>query len=294
MDTTRDAMAVDVVRVEAHPVIDFTRINELHHEVETSLHAGLEKAIQCGNLLAEAKAKCSHGRWEHHLCSAFKGTKRTAQRYMRLAKHYGRLRSEEATRLSHLTMTQALKSIASVTDKAVRVPDRHRMKMLGEALKKPEDFGRAVNTAMRLANLSDRPTQNPANAVRPAPTPPKPKDPAMVAADRIAADFGDDPAYVRLLARELHLLCDKAADRGPTRGNQTDKQWAEALKELDKLADELKAIVASRPPKYNQGKIQWCIDRIVAVAFPDSVVATYRELGIGEARLSTQPKQPVA
>jgi hypothetical protein len=62
------------------------RINVEHAAVERSGSEMLERAVSCGELLAEAKQSMAHGDWTAWLRANFAGSIRTAQVYMRLAK----------------------------------------------------------------------------------------------------------------------------------------------------------------------------------------------------------------
>lgn len=85
-----------------------TRANQLH---EMALDAGkqtLEYAFECGRVLAEVKDSLGHGEWVPWVKENFRGSTRTAQRYLRLAAN--------ATTVSHLeaeTLSEALAALAT-------------------------------------------------------------------------------------------------------------------------------------------------------------------------------------
>ncbi len=61
------------------------KINKLHKSVEDHEGKAKDESIECGKLLCEAKKQyASHGQWKPWLEEHFKGSVRTAQRYMRL------------------------------------------------------------------------------------------------------------------------------------------------------------------------------------------------------------------
>jgi hypothetical protein len=64
------------------------RINEAHRQVELHAAAALEKAREAGDLLLDAKGKVGHGRWLPWLAENVCCSERTAQIYMRVAKHW--------------------------------------------------------------------------------------------------------------------------------------------------------------------------------------------------------------
>jgi hypothetical protein len=70
-----------------------------------------EHAIRAGELLIEAKAALRHGEWLPWLSSNFRGSPRSAQTHMRLARH------PNAKQLAHLGVEAALSLIADATDK---------------------------------------------------------------------------------------------------------------------------------------------------------------------------------
>jgi hypothetical protein len=221
---------------------DFDPINQLHEDVSNHLRNGLEAAIKAGNLLIDIKSKCPKGCFEAYLRQYFKASIRHAQRYMQIARNVHVLPDREATRVSLLSMRKALSAIGTTTTQVAQVPEDVRFKVLGQAIK-DERF--AIGSAIKTT----RPTQLPVQQINSVEE--RPATPAS--------------------SPEIKIV-------NHHRRRRTDEEWAEALNQLDQLADELKAIVATRPPKYDQAKIAWCIDHIVATAFPDCVVVTDYEL----------------
>jgi hypothetical protein len=83
------------------------RINAEHEAAVVAIKRGIEHSIAAGELLLEAKAKVGHGNWLPWLkanCPTV--SERTAQLYMRLARHREEL-SKSAT-VADLTMKAAL------------------------------------------------------------------------------------------------------------------------------------------------------------------------------------------
>ncbi len=87
------------------------RINEEHRACEAALTAGLNHAREAGALLLEAKRQCPHGTWLLWLREHFKGSERTAQGYMRVARRWPELQAE-AQGLADLTYEGGLRLLA--------------------------------------------------------------------------------------------------------------------------------------------------------------------------------------
>lgn len=64
-------------------------INAAHEQVEVAKRQAVVRAIECGKLLAEAKATVKHGEWDSWLEANCTFSARTARLYMKAAKHVG-------------------------------------------------------------------------------------------------------------------------------------------------------------------------------------------------------------
>jgi len=64
------------------------QINHHHRECVEALNEGLRHGLRAGQLLVEAKEQLAHGQWTPWLEAHFEGSARTAQLYMRVAKHW--------------------------------------------------------------------------------------------------------------------------------------------------------------------------------------------------------------
>lgn len=84
-----------------------TQINDEHRRCESDLQSALQHAINAGQLLIEAKAGVEHGQWLPWLKDNCQCSARTAQAYVRLAKHLPELESN-AQRVAHLPVREAL------------------------------------------------------------------------------------------------------------------------------------------------------------------------------------------
>lgn len=91
-------------------------INAEHEAAEDAARTAVAHAIRCGELLAEAKAQVEHGQWLPWLEANFKGSKRTASAYMRLAANRQRVADMSSVReaLEHLSEPKRPATIGSM------------------------------------------------------------------------------------------------------------------------------------------------------------------------------------
>lgn len=87
------------------------RIKAEHEAVAASLKQSVQHAIAAGELLIEAKDKVPHGQWLPWLSDHCGVSPRSAQGYMRLARHRAELEANTQA-LSHLTIEEALAGLA--------------------------------------------------------------------------------------------------------------------------------------------------------------------------------------
>jgi hypothetical protein len=83
------------------------RINKEHALAEEHAKTAVKHARNAGAMLLESKALCEHGTWAAWLESNFKGSDRTAQRYMRISERWPELEAK-TTRVSDLSLRGAL------------------------------------------------------------------------------------------------------------------------------------------------------------------------------------------
>lgn len=91
------------------------RINEAHSLAVTHAATAIEKALEVGRLLTEAKDACSHGQWLPWLRENCAFSERTAQAYMRLHAKRDRIEVESAAnaqRVADFSVRDALKYLA--------------------------------------------------------------------------------------------------------------------------------------------------------------------------------------
>lgn len=86
------------------------RINSLHSEAQGAAILALNKAMDAGDCLVEAKSQLQHGQWGTWLKDNFHGSDRTARAYMQLANNRQLIECKMAGS-AVLTIDQALKSI---------------------------------------------------------------------------------------------------------------------------------------------------------------------------------------
>jgi hypothetical protein len=95
------------------------QIRKAHIDVAAAILTAVERALDAGLQLSAAKADVGHGRFETYVarCGI---SMRTAQNYMRLARHETKVRelvTEKAQGNAYLTMPEALKLVAGLDAK---------------------------------------------------------------------------------------------------------------------------------------------------------------------------------
>jgi hypothetical protein len=87
------------------------RINDAHRQAQAAMQSGLARALDAGRLLLEAKAACGHGAWGAWLATNVECSARTAQAYMRIARHWTELGKNAGS--ADLSLDGALRLLAS-------------------------------------------------------------------------------------------------------------------------------------------------------------------------------------
>ena len=95
------------------------QIRQAHIDVAAAILTAVERALDAGLQLSAAKAEIAHGRFETYVarCGI---SMRTAQNYMRLARHEPKVRelvTQKAQGNAYLTMPDALKCVAGLEAK---------------------------------------------------------------------------------------------------------------------------------------------------------------------------------
>lgn len=103
------------------PLAELTALIRMkHYQVEAALLTAVARAIETGKALIAAKKQVGHGNFEDYVTIECRFTVRTAQNYMRLAKHeakLGQLLAHKNEGRSYLTMNEALKFIDGLRKK---------------------------------------------------------------------------------------------------------------------------------------------------------------------------------
>lgn len=126
-------------------------INREHHAAESAAKDAIDHALKCGELLVAAKEKYPHGSFTPFLRDHFDGCERTAQRYMLLFRERAKVANLKTTRVSDLTIREAIKHIATTTKKIAQVPEQIRNKVVGEVLQ-----GKSLTIASARVRVQQR------------------------------------------------------------------------------------------------------------------------------------------
>ena len=96
-------------------------INEAHTAACRAALGALEHARRCGELLCEQKGQLLHGQWLPWLSEHCPDvTPQTAQRYMRIATRWTELEGVNTSRVTHLSVRDALQMLADKTPRVAR------------------------------------------------------------------------------------------------------------------------------------------------------------------------------
>jgi hypothetical protein len=87
--------------------------NLSHRWAAASAGAAIAHMVAAGHALVQARDLCEEGGWLRWLRKSFEGSIRTAQRYMRIARHLPES-GIDATRVSHRSQTAVLRAIRGV------------------------------------------------------------------------------------------------------------------------------------------------------------------------------------
>lgn len=101
------------------------RINAAHHRAESSMREAVEAAIECGELLTEAKSRIGHGGWGKWLQENFRASDRTARNYMRLAAHADEVNRQPVADLGVRAAIESLAKPKPETDRLIEEARQH-------------------------------------------------------------------------------------------------------------------------------------------------------------------------
>jgi DUF3102 family protein len=88
------------------------RVREAHAKFVDALRGGMVRAIEAGELLIQAKAKLKHGEWLPWLADQCGVPERSAQLYMRVARHRDTYLDAKSAKVSDLGIGQAMRLLA--------------------------------------------------------------------------------------------------------------------------------------------------------------------------------------
>lgn len=188
-----------------------SEINAEHEAAERAINDALLHARNAGRLLIEAKAQVQHGMWSLWLDEHFRGSYRTAQRYMRIAGRWSEIEAN-ATHVSHLSLRDALALIAEPRDdESAQAPEPEPVELPPAPAPTNTERLRQLREAQATASAAFDDTPEPElvedHDDTPEPTPPPatdrsklvpPRRPyttrmkALVAAAQDAADASDE------------------------------------------------------------------------------------------------------
>jgi hypothetical protein len=132
------------------------RVNALHAEIGGALRLSLQKAIEIGGLLTEAKRQAGHGAFGEWLSDNVAFTDRTARRYMALFENRERLLKSDTVsdlRSAYRLLSAPEKpSVTILTDAERNALARHE-RTIEDGLKRLRDMGqeRLIGLAFALA-----------------------------------------------------------------------------------------------------------------------------------------------
>lgn len=122
------------------------KINDATNSAEASVRTSMDRALEAGALLTEAKKLVQHGEWENWLTANCDVAPRTAQAYMRLAKSIPLLDEAKAQRVADLPVREAVRAIS--TNPTQPVQTRHQNIFIA----KKDDADRAATALKKSAN----------------------------------------------------------------------------------------------------------------------------------------------
>ena len=93
-----------------------------HEASKDAAKRAVYHAMKCGKLLIQVKEGFRHGQWIPWLKDSCQISVRTAQAYMRLSRRHAEMDAEEAQRITHLSLRDALDCVAEAVPKPVCHP----------------------------------------------------------------------------------------------------------------------------------------------------------------------------
>jgi len=130
-------------------------IDREHQAAHQAARTALEHAFECGRLLLEAKAAVPHGEWLPWLEANCTVKRRTAQLYMRLATELPKLSDEDAQRVAHLTVREAVDLVSGRTASIAALPPPDQARLIERVETKGERIATAEHHVRRASALAD-------------------------------------------------------------------------------------------------------------------------------------------
>jgi len=137
------------VRVRAPTLVH--RIESAHRATVGAARTAIEHAIECGRLLAEAKALMRHGEWLSWVRGNLTFGVRQAQKYMRLAERADAL--PNANSGAHLSINDALAVVAETIDPPA--PTRHPDTRTARTAPSPDHLARLQRALATILDLPE-------------------------------------------------------------------------------------------------------------------------------------------
>jgi hypothetical protein len=146
--------SLPVIRDDRLPILA-AQINQAHDMASRSAQAAISHAIAVGEGLIEAKALVGHGEWLPWLSENFDFSERTAQKYIRLAKHRDEVQSN-TKEPSYLAIDEALKHIGKANPQRVADSPIRAVAPSESALQEERDRQREEHKAKLPAFVAER------------------------------------------------------------------------------------------------------------------------------------------
>lgn len=144
------------------------KIRAEHESGERAAKEAVKHFRRGGEMLLKAKAELAHGHFALFLRERVKIHPRTAQRYMMLAREMAKLPSADATRVSQMSLRDAIGELVRTTSKIAKLPAKAVGRALKDARREPIKVAvtRATNNEIvRAAAVQARPAPLPVAAL---------------------------------------------------------------------------------------------------------------------------------
>ncbi|MEB0058813.1 DUF3102 domain-containing protein [Variovorax sp. LG9.2] len=127
------------------------KINNTVSAAEADAKSSMQRALEAGKLLTEAKEAVAHGEWQSWLVANCNVAARTAQAYMKLAKRLPELSAPEAQRVADLPVRDAIRAITTDPVSPTRTASVDTIHFSAEKRNAAIDIFERSNTASKEA-----------------------------------------------------------------------------------------------------------------------------------------------